>query len=125
MSYVTDVLVSCPMSECDQARDISFVDGALNDWLRDQCNASLRQVSRYAGGRHKSTNIIYMGVFNYLPIDEFIAKVNGLPWRDMAGVMVFLKSAHATEYTLVRYHRKKLGSYQFTPSPIELPEVAK
>lgn len=78
--------------------DTKIVD-RLNDWLLERCRSSLKKVSRYAGGRSKSTTAVWMSVANYLPRDDFTDMVRFTPWAEPLRVQLFMRSENEMLFT--------------------------
>lgn len=69
MSHVTDVILSIGLlEESDDAENPALI-AEINTWLDEREKGTLARVDQFAGGRKASQATIYLGAFNYLPID--------------------------------------------------------
>lgn len=92
MSYVYDVIL---VHDCsgDPGPDeflLSAAMKAIQRWLRDKTGDTLKDVHRFGDGGYSMSRRIWIGAFNYLPVDDFVLVVRGAPWRDIDAVQLFV-----------------------------------
>lgn len=96
MSHVTDILV---LASCLDEPGETATDGAianLNAYLR----SDLVRLDEMAGGSKAMQATVWAGAYNYLNIEEFLAKVWEQKWELAADVQVLLKDEHDDRWTL-------------------------
>lgn len=81
MSSVTDtfLLTSVMFDPDDNAHDAKVIDN-IQDWLGRNCNQQLKRLDsndRAYGGSKVMQAGVWVGAFNYLPLDEFIRMLKG------------------------------------------------
>lgn len=106
MSFITSVLLTLSAEEETSAEGEVVLVGQLNDWLLARCQARLRNVGKFAGGRSRFTSPLYAGTFNHLPtdpVDGVIAFVKRLPWRRLESVQLFFKPQHLERYAMIYF----------------------
>lgn len=78
MSLVTNVILSLPMC-CEDKSE------AINQWLLDRGHKrpmpNLGEHGEAYGGYKALEADVYVGAFNYLETDEFVAFIRALPWE--------------------------------------------
>jgi hypothetical protein len=101
MSVVTNVILCAGAAE-DGYKPLPETDGIkfVNDWLRDLrpdvshnalVNIEAPDNGNWYGGTKRLECSIWVGAFNYLPVEEFVERVKAAPWRDKESVQLFIK----------------------------------
>jgi hypothetical protein len=88
MSHVTDVIFACDLREEKTSVDL------INDWLVEHEIGMLASVDDHAGGKKAMQSWVFLGAFNYLPIEEFASYVRSLTWCHPENVQIWIKDEH-------------------------------
>lgn len=93
MSYVTNVILLCGLSEESGGEDVYPAIDELNKWLTDSNyqHAGLFHLNGHEGGHKAWEAEVFGGAFNYLSIDEFMKKVSAVKWEQPDCVQVLFK----------------------------------
>jgi hypothetical protein len=117
MSFITSIVLSVSSEEEQDGDGEVVLVGRLNEWLVHKCGARLKNVSKFAGGRHRYPMPLYAGAFNYLPYDTsvggLLGQLRALPWRRLDQVQLFVRPETIKRYIMVHYSDRPLERRNF------------
>lgn len=91
MSTVTDVIVTCSLSDEDR---FGFVNRWFMDTRDNDCACGRLQEAQYEGHRALQCKI-WVGAFKNFNDEGFMKHLSGVPWREPAAVQVFMQFEHS------------------------------
>ncbi len=96
MSYVTRIMLSFSIgeeSQKDADGDFWFpIMEKINIWLIEKRKGQFSEnIGKFSGGDKEQETPIFVGAFDCLPIEEFLAFVFSQKWRGPENVQVFIQ----------------------------------
>jgi hypothetical protein len=99
MSEVTNVLLAFSILEDDDAR---IAD--VNAWLEASCGHALKSVwdnrDCYGGGKAMEAPL-FAAALNYLPLDQFLAHLRTVRWKEPDCVQLILRGQHDDRWRII------------------------
>jgi len=103
VSHVTNVILCI-----DGYEDDELVRERINPWLAEHGEARPfapvsgwddDEPTAYTAGSKVMESNVFLGAFNHFPLDDFLAFLETLPWRERECVQCFVQDQHERRFT--------------------------
>lgn len=99
MSYVTNVILATCIDDGGSDDEHPNVD-ALNTWLEKRWG-KLTQVNQLANEGGKAIECdIFIGAFNYLDVEGFVAAFRAIPWEMPESAQLLMKTEQEEQFAM-------------------------